>query len=286
MNPRIACIQLRAGGSPDDNLTAAEAFVREAAATGADIVVLPERWDAFGSADEIRAAAEALDGPRLSAVAAWARELGVAIIAGSVAERVDGDERLRNTSVAFDRDGSQVAAYRKIHQFDVDLPGQRVRESDTDAPGTEPVIAELDGVRVGLTICYDLRFPELYRAYGIAGATVITVPAAFLERTGRDHWEVLLRARAIENQCWVAAANQHGSLPAGLTAYGRSMIVDPWGTVVAQAPDGQGVISADCDDERVARVRAHVPSLAHRRPEAYELQEAIRPSGSISASRR
>ena len=269
MNPRIACIQLRAGGSPDDNLAAAEAFVREAAATGADIVLLPERWEAFGSADEIRAAAEALDGPRLTAVAGWARELGVAIIAGSVAERVDGDERLRNTSVAFDRDGSQVAAYRKIHQFDVDLPNQRVRESDTDAPGTGGVIARIGELGVGLTICYDLRFPELYRAYAVAGATVLTVPAAFLERTGRDHWEVLLRARAIENQCFVVAANQFGSLPAGLTAYGRSMIVEPWGTVLVQAPDGEGVIVAECDHERLARVRAHVPSLAHRRPEAY-----------------
>jgi predicted amidohydrolase len=272
VNPRIACIQLRAGSSPDDNLSAAEGFIREAAANGADIALLPERWEAFGSADEIRAAAEPLDGPRLTAVASWARELGMAIVAGSVAERVAGDERLRNTSVAFDRDGRQVAVYRKIHQFDVDLPGQRVRESDTDAPGTGGQIATLDGVPVGLTICYDLRFPELYRAYAVAGATVLTVPAAFLERTGRDHWEVLLRARAIENQCFVVAANQHGALPAGFTAYGRSMIIEPWGTVLAQAPDGQGVIVAECDHERLARVRAAVPSLTHRRPDSYQLQ--------------
>jgi predicted amidohydrolase len=271
VNPRISCIQLRAGASPDDNLAAAEALVRHAAAAGADIALLPERWEAFGSAGAIRAAAQPLTGQRLTAVAGWARELGIAIIAGSVAERVEGDSRLRNTSVAFDRDGSQVAAYRKIHQFDVDLENQRVRESDTDGPGTGPVIAELGGVRLGLTICYDLRFPELYRAYGVAGATVITVPSAFLERTGRDHWEVLLRARAIENQCFVAAANQYGPLPAGLTAYGRSMIVDPWGTVRAQAADGVGVITADCDHEFLTRVRAQVPSLAHRKPEAYGL---------------
>ena len=270
MKPRIACIQLCAGPSPDDNLAAAEQLVRRAAAAGADVALLPERWEAFGSADELRAFAQPLDGPRLTAVASWARELGMAIIAGSVAERVEGDARLRNTSVAFDRDGSRVAAYRKIHQFDVDLPGQRVRESDTDAPGTGGVIAPLDGVQFGLTICYDLRFPELYRAYAIAGATVLTVPAAFLERTGRDHWEVLLRARAIESQCFVAAANQYGALPAGLTAYGRSMIVDPWGTVMAQASDGHGVIVADCDHDLLASVRAQVPSLAHRRPEAYE----------------
>jgi len=270
VNPRIACIQLCAGPSPDDNLAAAEVLVRRAAAAGADIALLPERWEAFGSSDELRAAAQPLDGPRLAAVQGWARELGLAIVAGSVAERVAGDERLRNTSVAFDRDGRQVAAYRKIHQFDVDLPGQRVRESDTDAPGTGGVIAALGDVQVGLTICYDLRFPELYRAYALAGATVITVPAAFLERTGRDHWEVLLRARAIENQCFVAAANQYGRLPAGITAYGRSMVVDPWGTVIAQASDGHGVIVAECDHELLARVRAQVPSLAHRRPEAYD----------------
>jgi deaminated glutathione amidase len=267
----VACVQLRAGPSPDDNLAAAEQLVRRAAAQGADIVLLPERWEAFGSSDDLRAAAEPLDGPRLTAVGGWAGELGVAIVAGSVAERVAGDERLRNTSVAFDRDGTPVAAYRKIHQFDVDLPNQRVRESDTDAPGTGGAMATLAGVQIGLTICYDLRFPDLYRAYAVAGATLLTVPAAFLERTGRDHWEVLLRARAIENQCFVAAANQHGPLPAGFSAYGRSMIVDPWGTVLAQAPDGIGVIAADCDHDALARVRAQVPSLAHRRPEAYEV---------------
>ena len=146
-----------------------------------------------------------------------------------------------------------------------------MRESDTDAPGHRRRRSRRSAsLSVGLTICYDLRFPELYRAYAVAGATVITVPAAFLERTGRDHWEVLLRARAIENQCFVVAANQYGRLPAGITAYGRSMIVDPWGTVIAQAPDGHGVIVADCDHEALARVRAQVPSLAHRRPEAYD----------------
>ena len=173
MNPRIACIQLRAGSSPDDNLASAERFVRQAAASGAEIALLPERWEAFGPSDEIRAAAQPIDGPRLTAVQGWARELGMAIVAGSVAERVAGDERLRNTSVAFDRDGRQVGVYRKIHQFDVDLPGQRVRESDTDAPGTGGVIARVRRPRAsGLTICYDLRFPELYRAYAVAGATI------------------------------------------------------------------------------------------------------------------
>ena len=265
MNPRIACIQLRAGPSPDDNLASAERLVRSAAAAGADIALLPERWEAFGSADVLREAAQPLDGQRLTAVQGWARDLGMAIVAGSVAERVDGDVRLRNTSVAYDRDGRQVAVYRKIHQFDVDLEHQRVRESDTDAPGTGPVIAELDGVQVGLTICYDLRFPELYRAYGVAGATVVTVPAAFLERTGRDHWEVLLRARAIENQCFVAAAGQVGDHEPSRTCYGRSMVVDPWGTVLTQVPDGPGLAVADLDLDRLRTIRAELPSLANRR---------------------
>ena len=205
----------------------------------------------------------------------------MAIVAGSVAERVEGDERLRNTSVAFDRDGAQVAVYRKIHQFDVDLPSQRVRESDTDAPGHRGRDRRRSAsVRVGLTICYDLRFPELYRAYAVAGATVMTVPAAFLERTGRDHWEVLLRARAIENQCFVVAANQYGALPAGLTAYGRSMIIDPWGTVLAQAPDGQGVIVADCDHD-YARARARAGAVARPPPAG-----GVRPPELTCASRR
>ena len=269
MTPRLSCIQLRVTSSPDDNLANAERLVRQAASLGAEIAVLPERWDVFGLSDELREGAQALDGERLAAVQGWSRELGIAIVAGSIAERIAGDERLRNTSVAFDRDGRQAGVYRKIHQFDVDIEGQRVRESDTDAPGTEGVIAQLAGLEVGLSICYDLRFPELYRAYAIGGATVVTVPAAFLERTGRDHWEVLLRARAIENQCFVLAANQHGRLPAGFTAYGRSLIADPWGTVLAQAADGEHVIVAECDHDALARVRTQLPALAHRRPAAY-----------------
>lgn len=269
MISRLACIQLRVTSSPDDNLANAERLVRQAAGLGAEIAVLPERWEVFGSSAELREGAQPVDGERLLAVQGWARELGIAIVAGSVAEILPHDDRLRNTSVAFDRDGRRSGVYRKIHQFDVDIEGQRVRESDTDAPGTEGVIAHLAGLEVGLSICYDLRFPELYRAYAVAGATVVTVPAAFLERTGRDHWEVLLRARAIENQCFVLAANQHGALPAGFTAYGRSLIADPWGTVLAQAADGERVIVADCDHAELARIRAHLPALAHRRPAAY-----------------
>ena len=245
--------------------------MRQAAAAGADIALLPERWEAFGSADELRAAAEPLDGPRLAAVQGWARELGMAIVAGSVAERVAGDERLRNTSVAFDRDGRQVAAYRKIHQFDVDLPGQRVRESDTDAPGTGGVIAALDGVSVGLTICYDLRFPELYRAYARGRRhgdhRARGVPRAHRPRSlggaaarARDREPVLRRGRQpVRHGC------PRASRPTGAR----------WSSIrgapcIAQAPDGHGVIVADCDHDALARVRAQVPSLAHRRPEAYD----------------
>jgi predicted amidohydrolase len=268
VKPRIACIQLRAGSSPDDNLASAERFVRQAAASGAEIALLPERWEAFGTSEEIRAAAQPIDGPRLTAVRGWARELGMAIVAGSVAERVAGDERLRNTSVAFDRDGSQVGVYRKIHQFDVDLPGQRVRESDTDAPGAGGAIAPLGDLRVGLTICYDLRFPELYRAYAVAGATIATVPAAFSSARDAITGRVLLRAG--DREPVLRDRRQSARrVAAGLTAYGRSMIVDPWGTVLAQAPDGLGVIVAECDHAALERVRLQVPSLAHRRPESY-----------------
>ena len=267
---RVACVQLRSEADRDANVATAERLCERAAALGAGLVLLPEKWPAFGGRDVLWPAAEELDGPLLNEVGSWARRLGVAIVAGSVSERVPGDaERLRNTSVAFDETGARVAAYRKIHLFDVDVEGRRVRESDTEAPGEEPVLAELAGWQVGLTVCYDLRFPELFRAYALGGAELVTVPAAFLERTGRDHWEVLLRARAIEGQHYVAAAGQWGTLPGGYRSYGRSLICDPWGTVLAQAPDGEGVIAADCERAAIERVRRELPALAHRRPEAY-----------------
>jgi predicted amidohydrolase len=268
-------VQLRAGRDVPDNVERAERLCREAAARGAELVVLPEKWAAFGGRDVLEPAAEPLDGPIATAVSGWARTLGVAIVAGSLSERAGRDDgRLHNTSLAFDRDGRRVAAYRKIHLFDVDVEGRRVRESDAEAPGDHGVVATLAGTRVGLTVCYDVRFPELFRLYAQAGVELVTVPAAFLERTGRDHWEVLLRARAIEGQTFVAAAAQWGGLAPGYTAYGRSLICDPWGVVLAQAADGESVIVADLSAETLARVRRELPVLTHMRPDAYRLEDA------------
>jgi deaminated glutathione amidase len=278
---RVACVQLRAREAVDDSVEVAGRLVAEAAARGAQLVVLPEKWPRFGAPERLWPIAEPVNGPLAETLAGWAREHGVALVAGSISERVPGDDtRLRNTSLAFDAEGRLAGAYRKLHLFDVDVEGRRIRESDGEAPGEHGVLCELAGLKVGLSVCYDLRFGELYRAYALAGAELVTVPAAFLERTGRDHWEVLLRARAIEQQLFVAAAAQHGQLAPGYTAYGRSLICDPWGVVLAQAGDGEGVITADCDLRVLERVRRELPALRHRRPEAYDL--VSRPEARVS----
>jgi predicted amidohydrolase len=215
------------------------------------------------------AAGEAADGPTTTAMREWSRRLGLWLVGGSISERLEGEDRIRNLSLAFDPAGDLVAAYRKLHMFDVEVDGREVRESATDRPGDEVVTCELAGWPVGLTICYDLRFPELYRALAVAGAELFTVPAGFMLHTGRDHWEVLLRARAIENGAFVVAPNQHGSWD-GSRMFGRSLIVDPWGIVIANAGDGDGVCVADLDPARVAAARRSLPVLQHRRPDVYE----------------
>jgi predicted amidohydrolase len=260
----VACVQLSSGRDKAANLERAEALVARAASTGADLVVLPEKWNCVGGPDDYRAAAEPLDGGEsVAAMAGWARTLGVALVGGSITERREGREKLSNTSCLFDAEGALVAAYRKIHLFDVEVGGRVYRESDVEEPGAEPVAAEVEGWNVGLTVCYDVRFPELYRLLAVDGAELVTVPANFTVVTGRDHWQVLLRARAIENQLYVAAAAQIGE-----HAYGRSLIADPWGTVLAQAPDEETVVVAELDRARLRRIRADLPSLANRRLEA------------------
>jgi deaminated glutathione amidase len=269
---RAACVQFAARAEKADNLRDMAPLVAEAAARGADVVLLPEKWNAWLDGPGLRALAERLDGGEtVELMAEWARTHRVNLIGGSIAI-ADGD-RVENVSIAFDRDGNQVAAYTKIHLFDVDVGGRSYRESDGTAPGGAAVVAELDGVRVGLTVCYDLRFPELYRALTLdGGAQLLTVPSNFTLHTGMAHWEVLLRARAIENQAFVLATGQHG-MPGGLDkpSYGHSMIIDPWGTVLAQAPDGDGVIDAELDLGRLEAIRAALPALEHRRPGAYRL---------------
>src|ERR687894_233772 len=204
---RAAAVQLTSTADRERNLATADRLTREAASAGAELVVLPERWPVLDTPEQPAAGAEPIDGPALTWASETARELGIDLVAGSIAERVEGADRGANTSVHFGPDGEDRATYRKIHMFDVEVGGRAYRESPHEAPGDEPVTSALaNGEGLGLTICYDLRFPELFRILAIRGATVVTVPAAFTETTTRDHWEVLLRARAIEDQCFVVAA--------------------------------------------------------------------------------
>jgi predicted amidohydrolase len=270
---RAAAVQLNSTDEYDRNLEVAERLVRAAAGDGAELVVLPEKWTVLGPPEAIRGLAEPLDGPALSAAAGWGRELGIFLVAGSVPELVPDQEKLANTSVMFGPDGERLAVYRKIHMFDVDIADVSYRESAIEQAGDQIAVGDADGTGIGLTICYDLRFPELYRILALRGARVITVPSAFTERTGRDHWEVLIRARAIEDQVFMVAAGQIGSAPPHYLSYGRSMIVDPWGVVLAQAPDTECFVSADLDFVSQDDTRERLPSLRHRRPEAYRWPE-------------
>ncbi len=264
---RAAVVQLNSTNEKARNLEAAERLVRAAAADGADLVALPEKWNLLAGGEELLAGAEPLDGPTLTAARGWARELGVHLLAGSISER--GAEKAFNTSVLIGPDGEDLAVYRKIHMFDVDVDGVAYRESEHEEAGAEIVTAPLGELIAGLTVCYDLRFPELFRILAVRGARLLTVPSAFTAPTGRDHWEVLLRARAIENQAFVLAPNQVGEAPPHYSSYGHSMIVDPWGAVLAVAPEGEGFAAADLELAEQERVRHSLPSLANRRPDAY-----------------
>jgi predicted amidohydrolase len=264
---RVAAVQLNSTADKERNLASAERLVRAAAADGAELVALPEKWNLLAAGEELVAGAEPLDGPSLSAARGWALELGIHLLAGSISER--GPEKAFNTSVLIGPDGADLAVYRKIHLFDVVAGGVEYRESDFEDPGTEIVTAELGDLTVGLSVCYDLRFPELYRILAVRGARLIAVPSAFTLATGRDHWEVLLRARAIEDQVFVVAPNQVGEAPPHYSSYGHSAIVDPWGVVLATAPDGECFVAADLDLAAQEQVRHSLPSLANRRPEAY-----------------
>jgi deaminated glutathione amidase len=276
---RVAAVQLNSTAEKAANMAAADRLVRAAAADSATLIVLPEKWTVLGRDEDLRAGAESLEGPAVSWAREIARELGIDLVAGSIVERPAGQGKLANTSVHVSPQGEVVAVYRKVHMFDVELEGRSYRESDIEDPGEEIVLSELSGVArggspaqgvpLGMSICYDLRFPELYRILALRGARVIAVPAAFTLPTTRDHWEVLLRARAIENQAFIVAANQIGPHPGDHRSGGRSMIVDPWGTVLAQAQDREGHIVADLDLERQLEIRARLPALANRRPSAY-----------------
>jgi predicted amidohydrolase len=272
---RAAAVQLEATTDTDRNLASAERLTREAATDGAELVVLPERLDIRGGTSDYVSRAEPLDGRPITWARKLARELGIDLVAGSVAERREGRERISNTSVHVGPDGEVRAVYRKIHMFDVEVGGVDYRESEHSEPAGEIVLSETaGGVGLGLTICYDLRFPELYRILALRGARIVTVPANFTRITGEAHWEVLLRARAIENQVFVIAPGQGNRAGPEGDSYGNSMIVDPWGEVLARAPmEGEHVVAAELDLARQDEVREKLPSLANRVEAAYRWPE-------------
>jgi predicted amidohydrolase len=272
---RAAAVQLNSTDDKQRNLETAERLVRADADDGAELIALPEKWNLLGAGETLRAGAEELDGPTITAARSWARELGVHLVAGSIAEHVPEHDKLANTSVLIDPDGEIEAVYRKIHMFDVDVGGVAYRESDHEQPGAEIVVADAGGVEVGMSVCYDLRFPELYRILAVRGARVLVVPSAFTLHTGKDHWEVLLRARAIENAAFVVAPNQVGEAPPHYHSYGRSAIVDPWGVLIATAPDGEGFVAAELDLGLQDRIREALPALANRRPDAYTWPQEV-----------
>ena len=252
--------------------------MRDAAADGAELVVLPERLDLRGRNEVYERYAESLDGTVGRWAGGLAAELSIDLVAGSISERREGHDKLSNTSMHFGPDGELKAAYRKIHMFDVVVGEIEYRESAAHEPADEPVVSETaDGTGLGLTICYDVRFPELYRILALRGARIVTVPANFTKPTGEAHWEVLNRARAIEDQVFVIAPAQSGpQLPEG-ESYGNSLIVDPWGTVLARGDDdGEGFVAAELDLDRQDEVRTNLPSLANRSPAAYRWPEEVR----------
>lgn len=272
---RVAAVQMNSRDDKAANLETALALIDRAAGTGARLVALPEVWSYLGPPEGERPNAESIPGPLMDRLADRARRHQIYLHAGSVQEVVPGEPRLRNTTAVFGPDGDLIARYSKIHMFDVTLDGVATyQESATIQPGDAVTTLDVDGVTFGLAICYDLRFPELFRILALKGAEVILLPAAFTMTTGKDHWEVLIRARAIENGVFMVAPAQVGQNATGNWCYGRSLIVDPWGTVLATAPDTETVISADLDLAYLKKVRRQVPSLANRMPDRYTWPEA------------
>ncbi|MEM7032608.1 MAG: carbon-nitrogen hydrolase family protein [Chloroflexota bacterium] len=271
MTFRIAACQLNANENKDDNLATADRLIDEAASLGAQMIGLPEMFNLIGDNDQLLQGGEPIPGPTSQFLSQKARQHGIYLHGGSFMEKVEGQDKVSNTTMVFGPDGQEITRYRKIHLFDIHIEGKvDYQESAFVEAGEEMITFETEHGYFGLTICYDLRFPELYRALTLAGARVVFQPAAFTLYTGKDHWEALIRARAIENQVYMVAPNQIGIYGDGKQCYGNSMIVDPWGTVLARAPERECVIIADIDYDSQDQTRQNLPALKHRRPDIYE----------------
>ena len=261
-----AAVQMLASSDKAANLNEARRWIRAAASKGARVVALPEVFIWRGNKGEERKSAEPIPGPTSQELASLARELGSYLLGGSILEAIPGNEKAYNTSLLFGPQGNLLASYRKIHLFDVDLAqGGSIRESETRAFGDAIAVAATELCPMGLTICYDLRFPELYRGLAAQGAQLIFVPSAFTAYTGKAHWEPLLRARAIENQVYVIAPGQFGKSTKRFETHGHSMIVDPWGKILGELSDGPGIVMAEIDLDYLAQVRAELPAITHRK---------------------
>ncbi|HTU15467.1 MAG TPA: carbon-nitrogen hydrolase family protein [Solirubrobacterales bacterium] len=266
---RASVVQMNSTSDRDLNLEAAERLVRAAAADGADLVVLPEKWSLLTTGERLIEGSEPIDGPAVSAARSWAEELGLHLQAGSFTESLADQALPSNTALMISPEGEITATYRKIHMFDVEVGGVEYSESSFEQAGDEVTVAAAGEAEVGMTICYDLRFPELFRALLGRGADTYTVPSAFTAVTGRDHWGPLIRARAIENQSFVLAANQVGHADPEFDSWGHSVIADPWGEIIAGLQEGEGFATADLDFESLAETRRRLPAVEHRRPELF-----------------
>nr|WP_321501672.1 carbon-nitrogen hydrolase family protein [uncultured Dethiosulfovibrio sp.] len=267
---KIAIAQMDSGPHKEINLQKMEGMISEASKQGASFVAFPETSIVMPATGEDREAdSEEVSGPSISRLSEAAKEAGIWVHCGSFPERIEGDKRSYNTSVVISPEGKIAGIYRKIHLFDIDMEGgPSVMESVSYAPGKDVVTVETDIGTLGLSICYDLRFPELFRMLVLKGARILMVPACFTADTGKEHWEPLLRARAIENQCYVLAPAQTGMKPR-YRAHGKSLVVDPWGTITACKADGEGIILSEVDMGRVESIRHSVPCLRNRRPDIY-----------------
>ncbi|MCB0047841.1 MAG: carbon-nitrogen hydrolase family protein [Caldilineaceae bacterium] len=270
MGVRMAAVQMNSRNDKQENLRKAEALIDEAAALGADLVALPEMFNMLGAKEDTLTGKESVPGLTSDFLRRKAMEHGIIVHGGSIPVAVPGSGKVWNMTLVYDAQGELLGSYAKIHLFDIDITGQTTHnESARFDPGTEMITLESEVGPLGLTICYDIRFPELYRALTLAGARVIFQPAAFTLYTGKDHWETLIRARAIENQIYMVSPAQIGVHPPDNRCFGSAMIVDPWGTILARAPERECVVIADIDYAAQDRVRAQLPALAHRRPDVY-----------------